>query len=273
MRPDGAMRPDDGLHPDAEGGQFLQEAQPFTPQPRKVRQDFASKVYSWVLMLLVVAAGTFMLCFQVGRVRSLLSGWPLLNLLLCSSVLLQQIAHFGLSGYVESCILTPWSTKKYMWMLRTPPWNVLYLLEYAVATGAIAAYAGFPFSLKMLGLYGAAAVGILAVFSLYAIVTPFDYSGHGSCVFSSVQVLIFITVASRLMHLGPLVAIGVSGAWAILFLCIVVRETQLTLGSARPAETQNEYSVDMYAFSALHLYHLYFNFYLALIPCTLLADS
>jgi len=227
-------------------------------QPPSVRRDFVYKVFFVVvLQMLATFAVASPLVFRVISVfRFFYASCHCAGQVFTFAFILAMVMQFVHFGYAIGF----WQTgrRRYMWLLNSSPWNFLWLLLYSVLTGVVLGFASVEVTGHMLIILGVALVGLIVVLSAYAMWTSRDWSVLQ--IGQVASILLLLNIGCGIFHVGGDTFHRVlCGCWAVLFQFLMIQQTQLIFGTARPKVQAIEYTIDMYAFAAFHLYHTYVN--------------
>merc|ERR1719265_107311 len=98
--------------------------------------------------------------------------------------------------------------------------------------------------------------------TVYAVTTQNDLTDMGGYIVVAIIGLIGMSFIGFFFPIGSLMHRIIGGIGAIIFGFIIVYDTQLIFGSVSSEERQFEFTLDMYAFAAFHLYLDFINFFL-----------
>lgn len=252
-----------------EAGEFhplFKEAVLVRDQPPEIRKDFCKKVYCIVLALFILSFATsspFVLhvysavVFMAEHYKSITS---------ISGILLpmQLILNLSLSISFGHCLGD--LPKHYLWLMKTSPWNSLYICLFAMIMGVCVGAHGILLHRWSMLIIFLIAFAVVVLLTTYGFWTGSDYSTSGGAIFIQYLVLLIASVIEIWVHSDVYSRI-LAGAWILLFARVIVMKTQLIFGTSRGAEQVLEYTIDMYAFVAFELYIIFLFFYLNCIGC------
>lgn len=254
------------MQPDQESQSLVVQPAIHT-QPLKIRFDFGRKVYSYVMIQSIVNCSVAAV-FVFSRPAHIALIKHIDIFAICFLIyLLQQVLHFGLSvGVFPTCLFCPSLLRGYMWLLRTSPFNLMYLFTFAAITGVVTGHFCGMMKRTLLGGGILCIGGAILLLTTYAIKSQYDFSSHRRRLAMAAQWMLFLV---SVVHCFNPMGVGVplrrciAGSWTAVFAAFIVLETQLIFGTARETEQKLEYTVDMYAFSAFHLFQMYFSLLVA----------
>merc|ERR1719420_2875230 len=163
---------------------------------------------------------------------------------------------------LQMCMGDPTLYAKYLWMFRTVPWNFLYCLVYAATFGVLVGFILTIYTAESVVAVFLLTAVIIVGLTIWAVWTETDFTGMGGYVVVACLGLLGLALIGMFFPTGSLFHKIVAGIGAIIFGFIIVYDTQLIFGSAATEDRQFEFTLDMYAFAAFHLYLDFINFFL-----------
>lgn len=240
-------------------------------QPPEVRLDFGRKVYITVMMLLAVGsavASPWVFRWNGMAAARFFFFHPWVPQVLCVVAVTMQIVHFGVVWSILGPLLSEAGfTKRYMWLLRTPPYSMLYLLLYSILCGVIAGWTCVAYTKNSALVVAGIGCAVVVLITLVAVLIPLDLAELAGT-FKTIMVVRSMFIFGfilKFIHVSDFFWMMFIGAWVFLLGFILATETQLIFGTARPRQQKVEYTIDMYAFAAFHLVHIIIFFLLCLL--------
>lgn len=233
-------------------------------QSVSIRRDFARKVYTYVVMLMLINASVAAAVIFSKRLQHFLYKHNFLVMMLILLIIIFQCFHFAIfMNLLPSCLSGIKSLhRKYVWMLKTSPQNLIFLFTYSAITGLMSGIWGSMLHKRTLGVLLLVYLAVVVTASIYAMSTKTDFSKQSRTMEIYFKFLLMLLFVSTFVH-NPLVNEIISGLWALLFMFFMIMETQLSFGSRDSDTARVEYTVDMYASVAYHLFHCFFNLFIS----------
>lgn len=236
--------------------------------PVSIRLDFVRKVYSILICMLGVSF-SIVAPFVYDTYNTL----AFLNenqwiISLCMLVMVAQ-QMLNLAMAFEGCCGGGPCTTCYFNMMKTVPWNYLFLFSYSAAFGVVLGAMSARYTATSVGCVFLLTAGIMIALTVYAVKTQHDFTGMGAY-FVAMMAGFCLLILLGLFIPGPFIHKLIAGAGAVLFSFVIIYDTQLIFGTATVAFGRSpcgsvEFSVDMYAFAAYQLYLDFVNMFIYLL--------
>jgi len=229
--------------------------------PKEIRINFVTKVYGIVFTMLLITFGIASpFVFDTNKTVQWMKAHIWIFYLCLVLLLVQHVFHICMS--LEMCMGNGTLFKNYIWMFKTVPWNYLYLLCYASVFGVVTGVICTTYTVESVCVVFMLSAVIIGGLTIYAVTTQNDLTDKGGYIVVAVLGLIGAGLVGLFFPVGSLFHRVIGGVGAIIFGFIIVYDTQLIFGSVSSAEHQFEFTLDMYAFAAFHLYLDFINFFL-----------
>jgi FtsH-binding integral membrane protein len=210
-----------------------------------VRQGFIRKVYSILMLQLLITSGFIALFIFLEPLRT----WVQAN----SSVLIGALV---LSLVLVIVIVCSEQAR------RRFPMNFFLLFAFTVVEGFLTGAISSSFETNSILLAAGITVVICLSLTLFAFQTKYDFTGMGPYLFVAIMVLILFGVAAGLLSsIFPVGNLIYSCLGALLFSVFLVYDTQLIVRG----DHQNSISPEEYTFAALTLYLDILNIFLKIL--------
>lgn len=240
---------------------ILQKSTKDSSLPKEIRVNFVTKVYGIMFTMLLITFGLASpFVFDTKDTLHWMKAHIWLFWICLAFLLFQQIFHMCMM--MEMCMGNGNLFKNYIWMFKTVPWNYLYLLVYASVMGLVIGVITTAYTMESVCMVFVLTAGILAGLTVYAVTTKNDMTDMGGYIVVAILGLLFMSFIGFFFPIGSVFHRIIGGIGAIIFGFIIVYDTQLIFGSISTEERQFEFTLDMYAFAAFHLYLDFINFFL-----------
>ena len=233
--------------------------------PPEIRLGFVKKVYGILgLMLLLTFSISLPFIFQrestLGFFRS--HSW-LLYLII--GIVFAQIV-FDIAMSCQLCCGGSGLLQGYIWMMKTVPWNYLYLTTFSTCLGVMVGFFCAQYEAQSVLLVFALTSILVVALTIYAVRTKADFTGCGAYIMVSMLGLMMVILVFAMFPGSAIFSKVIAGIGATLFGFIIVYDTQQIFGSAAASfgggKRDFEYTIDMYAFAAWNLYLDFLNFFI-----------
>eukprot|EP00438_Fugacium_kawagutii_P006011 Skav200023 [mRNA] locus=scaffold2535:259678:272922:- [translate_table: standard] len=159
---------------------------------------------------------------------------------------------------------------RYLWMMKTAPWNFLYLTTFAASFGVFMGFICARNTVESVLLIFAMTTVFIVALSIYAVRKKADFSGSGAYWMVLFLGLLMTLLIFVIFPHNELVAKIFAGTLSIVFGFLIVYDTQKIFSSTLVTSLGGgargvEYTLDMYAFAAWNLYLDFLNFFLYLL--------
>ncbi|CAE6960793.1 GRINA [Symbiodinium natans] len=233
--------------------------------PPEIRLGFVKKVYGILGMMVVITFGI--------SLPFVFATQPTLNffhqhvwiLYIVGAVFLAQLV-FDLAMSCQMCCGGTGLIESYFRMMKTAPWNYLYLTTFSLCFGVLVGFICAKYKAQSVVLVFALTAVLIIALTIYAVRTQADFTGCGAYIMVMILGLIMLILVYSFFPGSVVVNKIIAGVGAMLFGFIIVYDTQLIFGSASAAfgggKRNIEYTLDMYAFAAFNLYLDFLNFFL-----------
>lgn len=235
--------------------------------PPEIRLNFIKKVYGILGAMMVITFGiSTPFIFKTDATLSFFSRnvWILY---IAAGIVIAQVI-FDLAMSCQMCCGGTGLLESYLWMMRTPPWNYLYLMTFSACFGIFVGFLCAQYTVKSVLLVFALTFVLIVALTIYAVRTKADFTGCGAYILVLFLGLIMLIMVYSFVR-GPVMSKVVAGAGAMLFGFLIVYDTQQIFGSASASfgggKRDLEYTVDMYALAAWNLYLDFLNFFIYLL--------
>jgi len=233
--------------------------------PPEIRLGFVKKVYGILGMMMVITFGLslpFVFATEATLNFFRQHAWLLY---LVGFVVLAQII-FDLAMSCQMCCGGTGLLQSYVWMMKTAPWNYLYLTIFSVCFGVLVGFICAQYKAQSVVLVFALTAVLIVALTIYAVRTQADFTGCGAYIMVMFLGLIMLILVYSFFPGSTVVSKVIAGVGATLFGFIIVYDTQQIFGSASASfgggKRDVEYTLDMYAFAAWNLYLDFLNFFI-----------
>lgn len=237
--------------------------------PRHIRLDFVKKVYSLLIAMLLVSFGIAApFVFSTASTMSFMQGHSWILFACMAFLALNNAVNIAMG--LEACCGGGACTETYFRMMKTVPYNYVFLFLYATCFGFVIGGICTQYNAASVCLVFAITAGLMTALTIYAITTEQDFTGMGMylCAFSFG--LAILGLIAMFMPYGSFIHKLIAVGGAVLFSFVIIYDTQLIFGTA-PFSMENsvvrktEFTIDMYAFAAYQLYLDFVNMFLYLL--------
>lgn len=240
---------------------ILQKSTKDSSLPKEIRINFVTKVYGIVFTMLLITFGLASpFVFDTKNTVQWMKAHIWIFYLCMVLLLVQHVFHICMS--LEMCMGNGTLFKNYIWMFKTVPWNYLYLLAYASVFGVVIGVILTGYTMESVCVVFLLTALIIGGLTVYAVTTQNDLTDKGGYIVVAILGLIGMSLVGLFFPVGSLFHRVIGGIGAIIFGFIIVYDTQLIFGSVSSEDRQFEFTLDMYAFAAFHLYLDFINFFL-----------
>lgn len=236
--------------------------------PTCIRVDFIKKVYvilicmilcSFAIALPAMFCGNKTLRWFQQHPWVLHAFTAVLALQYCLNLMMIAEACFG-----GTCVLNV-----FLGIMVRAPWNYLYLMTFSVCMGVIVAFWSAYFSVCSVIVVFGMSICMLMALTAWACQREADFSSIGSyfiVIALGLFMTVFVSLAFGSVNMWQTIIAGIG---ATAFGVVIIFETQMIFGSACQWTGLKaggvEYTVDMYALAAWHLYLDFINIILILL--------
>ena len=233
--------------------------------PPEIRLGFVKKVYGILGMMLVLTFGVSSpFVFAKDATLEFFQNHVWI-LYIVAAVVLAQIV-FDVAMSCQMCCGGTSLVQTYFRMMKTPPWNYLYLATFSLCFGVLVGFICSRFKVESVVLVFALTAVLILALTIYAVRTQADFTGCGAYIMVLILGLIMLILVYSLFPGSVVISKIIAGLGAMLFGFIIVYDTQQIFGSASAnfggGKRDIEYTLDMYAFAAWNLYLDFLNFFL-----------
>jgi FtsH-binding integral membrane protein len=156
--------------------------------------------------------------------------------------------------------------QSYLRMFKTFPQNIVFMTVVSSCFGVLMGFICLQYTAQSVLLVFALCACIIAGLTVYAVKTKADFTGMGPYIFVAVLGLMFTGLicsffVSDTQGFRTFDRI-MGGIGSMIFGFIIVYDTQLIFGNSKftGGERGMQFTIDMYAFAAYHLYLDFINF-------------
>lgn len=232
--------------------------------PKSIRIDFVKKVYALVcVMLLITFAVASPFVFHTRQTVWWFTKHMWIIVVCAVFLIVQYLFHTCMS--LQMCMGYSGLFRQYVWMFRTVPWNFLYCFVYASVFGVIVGFTLVIYTAESVVAVFLLTALIIVGLTAYAVWTETDFTGMGMYIVVALLGLLGLLFIGMFFPFGSMMHRIIGGVGAIIFGFIIVYDTQLIFGSAANGDKMLEFTLDMYAMAAFHLYLDFINFFLYMI--------
>lgn len=231
--------------------------------PPDIRLGFIKKTYALLFYMLTITFGitSLFLFHPKAEVMSYLGARPW--------IMITTTIVFGCMYIVNMCVMMSMFCgtgfyNQYMKLFKTFPINYVFLTVVAASFGVLMGILTLQYKVQSVLIIFAVSMALIAALTAYAVKTEADFTGMGMYILVAVVALMFTGLLCAILPIG---ADGImnrifGGLGAMLFGFIIVYDTQLIFGESKwsPHTRQIQFTVDMYAYAAYHLYLDFINF-------------
>lgn len=100
-------------------------------------------------------------------------------LYIAAGIVIAQLL-FNLAMSCQMCCGGSSLLQSYLWMMKTPPWNYLYLLTFSVCFGIFVGFLCAQYTVKSVLLIFALTFILIVALTIYAVKTQADFTGCGA---------------------------------------------------------------------------------------------
>jgi len=233
--------------------------------PDEIRVGFIKKTYGLLCYMLVITFGiaTPFIFNTRADVTAFMVAHPWIPIVTGVTFLGLYLLNFCV---MISMFCTSELQQGYLRMFKTFPQNIVFMTVVATCFGVLMGFICLQYTAQSVLLVFALCALIVAGLTVYAVRTNADFTGMGAYIFVAVLALMFTGLISsffvsdtkgyrtfdRIM----------GGIGSMIFGFIIVYDTQLIFGNSKftGGERQMQFTIDMYAFAAYHLYLDFINF-------------
>lgn len=236
--------------------------------PPEIRLSFIKKVYGilGVMLLITFGIGTpFIFATKATLSFFQANVWIVY---IVGAILIAQVI-FDLAMSCQLCCGGTGLLQSYFWMMKTSPWNYLYLLTFSVCFGVITGFICAQYTVQSVMLVFALTFVLILALTIYAVKTQADFTGRGAYIMVLILGLLMLLLVYSFFPGSVVLGKIVAGVGAMIFGFVIVYDTQQIFGSASASfgggKRDLEYTLDMYAFAAWNLYLDFLQFFLYLL--------
>mmetsp|Transcript_46282 Transcript_46282/g.110001 ORF Transcript_46282/g.110001 Transcript_46282/m.110001 type:complete len:339 (-) Transcript_46282:299-1315(-) len=233
--------------------------------PPEIRLNFVKKVYGILGTMLLITFGiSTPFIFDTKRTLWFFhrNQWILY---VVGFIVLAQVI-FDLCMSCQLCCGGSGLLRSYFWMMKTSPWNYLYLMTFSVCFGVLIGFVCAQYTAQSVLLVFALTFVLVVALTIYAVRTKADFTGCGAYIMVLFMGMIMLILVYSLFPSSLVFDKIIAGVGATLFGMIIVYDTQMIFGSASAqfggGKREIEYTIDMYAFAAWSLYLDFLHFFL-----------
>jgi len=234
--------------------------------PPDIRLGFVKKVYGILGMMLLLTFAVslpFVLMADKAQLFILQHVWILY---IAVGVVIAQLVFDMAASCQGLCCGSTGLFQSYFWMMRTAPWNYMYLTLWSLCLGVVVGFICAQYTAQSVLLVFALTAVLIIALTIYAVRTQADFTGCGAYIMVALLGLLMTICVYSFFPSSVVVTKIVAGLGATLFGFIIVYDTQQIFGSASAnfggGKRHIEYTLDMYAFAAWNLYMDFLNFFL-----------
>ena len=233
--------------------------------PPEIRLGFVKKVYGILGMMLVLTFGISLPFIFATDVTMKFMRNHVWILYMVAAIVLAQIV-FDLAMSCQLCCGGSSLMQTYFRMMKTAPWNYLYLTTFSLCFGVLVGFICARYTAQSVLLVFALTAVMIIALTIYAVRTKADFTGCGAYIMVLFLGLIMLLLVYSFFPGSLIISKIIAGLGAMLFGFIIVYDTQMIFGSASVnlggGKRDIEYTLDMYAFAAWNLYLDFLNFFL-----------
>ena len=236
--------------------------------PPEIRLNFIKKVYGILGTMLLITFGIstpFIFATKATLDFFKVNVWILY--IVYAIVIAQLIFNFAMS--CQMCCGGSSLLQSYLWMMKTSPYNYVYLFTFAACFGVCTGFICAQYTVQSVLLVFALTFVLIVALTIYAVKTKADFTGCGAFMMVGILGLSMLFLVYMFFPGSVVLAKIISGVGATLFGFLIVYDTQQIFGSAAVdfggGQREVEYTLDMYAFAAWNLYLDFLNFFLYLL--------
>jgi len=236
--------------------------------PPEVRLAFVKKVYGILFSMFLV---TFGICvpfvFFTARTLAFLEAHQWIVAVVGVILAIQYM--FNMCMMCGALCGSFGMMKGYMRMMKTVPWNYLYLFVFSGCFGVVVGLICAQYTAQSVLLVFALSAVLIVALTVYAVMTKADFTGYGAYIMVMILGLLMLLLVAGFFPGSKILHKVIGAAGAMLFGFLIVYDTQQIFGSGSSAfgggSRELEYSIDMYAFAAWNLYLDFINFFIYLL--------
>ncbi|CAJ1369225.1 unnamed protein product [Effrenium voratum] len=233
--------------------------------PPEVRLGFVKKVYGILGTMLLITFGITTPFIFATRDTLRFFHQNQWILYIVGGIVLAQLV-FDLCMSCQLCCGGTGLIRTYFAMMKTPPWNYLYLMTFSVCFGVLIGFVCAQYTAQSVLLVFALTFVLVVALTIYAVKTQADFTGCGAYIMVLLLGFVMLILVYSFFPSSLVWDKIIAGAGATLFGFIIVYDTQMIFGSASAqfggGKRDIEYTIDMYAFAAWSLYLDFLNFFL-----------
>ena len=147
--------------------------------PPDIRLGFVKKVYGIVGMMLVLTFGTSLPFVFATKATLDFFQQHVWILYIVAAVVLAQLV-FDLAMSCQMCCGGSSLLQSYFWMMKTAPWNYLYLTTFSLCFGVLVGFICAKYTAQSVVLVFALTVVMIIALTIYAVRTKADFTGCGA---------------------------------------------------------------------------------------------
>jgi hypothetical protein len=231
--------------------------------PPEIRVDFIKKTYALVFYMLAITFGITSQ-FLIHPAAEVMAYMQKHSWILAVTGVVFTCMYVMNMCVVMSMFCGAGLYQQYMKLFKTFPINIIFLTTVSACFGVLMGMLTLQYEIQSVLIIFAVSAALIVALTVYAIQTKADFTGMGMYILVAVVALMFTGLLCAIL---PIPADGImnrifGGAGAMLFGFIIVYDTQLIFGESKwsPHPRQIQFTVDMYAFAAYHLYLDFINF-------------
>eukprot|EP00928_Gymnodinium_smaydae_P037646 TRINITY_DN2609_c1_g1_i1.p1 TRINITY_DN2609_c1_g1~~TRINITY_DN2609_c1_g1_i1.p1 ORF type:complete len:326 (+),score=71.65 TRINITY_DN2609_c1_g1_i1:71-1048(+) len=233
--------------------------------PSSIRLGFVLKVYG-ILAFMLAITFSISLPFIFAKDATMeffeKNTWVLIVVM---AIVLAQFM-FDMCMSCQMCCGSTGLLERYLRMMKTVPWNYIYLTVFSVCFGVMVGFVCAQYTAESVLLVFGISVLLVVALTVYAVRTKADFTGCGPYMVVVLLGFVMMLLVASFFPGSKLLTKFVGAAGAMVFGCIIVYDTQLIFGSASGSvgggKRNFEYAIDMYAFAAWNLYLDFINFFI-----------
>eukprot|EP00747_Dinoflagellata_sp_TGD_P169035 gnl/TRDRNA2_/TRDRNA2_196881_c0_seq1.p1 gnl/TRDRNA2_/TRDRNA2_196881_c0~~gnl/TRDRNA2_/TRDRNA2_196881_c0_seq1.p1 ORF type:complete len:285 (+),score=51.04 gnl/TRDRNA2_/TRDRNA2_196881_c0_seq1:45-857(+) len=234
--------------------------------PAEIRLGFVKKVYGILIAMLMVSFTVVApFVFDTSNTMKFMHENPWIYALSMFLLLVQQMVNIAMA--FEACCGGGPCQRTYMHVMKTSPWNYMFLLTYSLSFGVVLGNICTQYKASSVGLCLFLTAGIMLALTIYAVQTKQNFQGFGMYFAAVGAGMCMLVLVSMIVPYSPMIHKLIAVCGAVLFSFIIIYDTQLIFGTAafqlnRSSIRNVEFTVDMYAFAAYQLYLDFVNMFL-----------
>jgi hypothetical protein len=231
--------------------------------PDEIRVGFIMKTYGLLTYMLVITFSiTTPFIFNSRKdVAAFMSAHPWIPIVTGVTFLALYMLNFCV---MISAMCSGELVQAYLRMFKTFPQNICFITVVASCFGVLMGGICLQYTAQSVLLVFALCACIVVGLTVYAVKTKADFTGMGAYIFVAVLGLIFTGIICSFFPMVPggMMDRAIGGIGSMIFGFIIVYDTQLIFGNSKftGGERQMQFTIDMYAFAAYHLYLDFINF-------------